>query len=220
MHRRRSRRSARSGRCRHRSAARKDAFREARADNNGCREPALTVAGPAYSGRVAYELAQVNVARLDAPLEHPRLRDFVAALDAVNQEADDAPGFLWRLQAEDGNATSIRAFEWDVQGAAGMIVNLSVWQSVDTLANYVFSGQHLAVMKRRREWFVPMREAYTALWWVPAGHRPTTDEAEQRVRLLREQGATSTSFTLRRSWPPPDQDADASVSRDDRMCPA
>lgn len=169
---------------------------------------------------MTYELAQVNVARLDAPLEHPRLRDFVAALDAVNQEADNAPGFRWRLQAEDGNATSIRAFAWDVQGAAGMIVNMSVWQSVDALANYVFSGQHLVVMKRRREWFVPMREAYTALWWVPEGHRPTTDEAEQRVRLLREQGPTSMSFTLRRSWPPPDQGADALVSRDDRMCPA
>lgn len=168
---------------------------------------------------MAYELAQVNVARLDAALEHPRLHDFVAALDAVNAEADNAPGFLWRLQADDGNATSIRAFELDIQGAAGMIVNMSVWLSVAALAEYVFSGQHLAVMKRRREWFVPMGEAYTALWWVPMGHRPTTHKAEERVRLLREQGPTSMSFTLRRSWPAPDPMLDSVVGRDGWLCP-
>lgn len=168
-----------------------------------------------------HQLAQVNVARLDAPLDAPRLRDFVDALDSVNADADSAIGFLWRLQAAEGNATSIRAFEWDVAGAAGMIVNMSVWDCVEALADYVFSGQHLAIMKRRGEWFVPMKQAYTALWWVPAGHRPTTDEAELRVRHLRQHGPTPTAFTLRRSWPPPEQEALAPVEgRPNWLCPA
>jgi hypothetical protein len=166
-----------------------------------------------------YELAQVNVARLDAPLDDPRLADFVAALDSVNADADAAPGFVWRLQTEDGNATAIRAFEWDVAGSAGMIVNMSTWTSVQALADYVFSGQHLAVMKRRREWFVPMSEAYTALWWVPAGYRPTTAEAEERVRHLREHGPTAHAFTIRRAWPAPDASAPVD-GRDDWLCPA
>lgn len=175
----------------------------------------------AYPAEVIHELAQVNVARLDAPLDHPRLHDFVMALDTVNSEADDAPGFIWRLQADDGNATSIRAFGWDVDGAAGIIVNMSVWTSVEALADYVYSGQHLAVMKRRREWFVPMREAYTALWWVPTGHRPTTAEAEERLRQLRRGGPTVNAFTLRRVWPPPGlHAAEARVSRDEWFCPA
>lgn len=167
-----------------------------------------------------FELAQVNVARLDAPLDHPRLHDFVAALDTVNAEADAAPGFRWRLQAEDGNATSIRAFEWDVQGAAGIIVNLTVWTSVEALGAYVFSGEHLAVMKRRREWFVPMREAYTALWWVPEGHRPSTQEAEEKIRHLREHGPSAEAFTMRRTWPAPGSHEAVSDGHADWLCPA
>src|SRR4051794_32047477 len=99
-----------------------------------------------------FELAQVNVARLLAPIDDPQLREFVAALDEVNAAADSAVGFRWRLQTEDGNATAVRAFEWDVDDGAGVIVNLSVWESVDALAEYVYSGLHVAVMRRRREW--------------------------------------------------------------------
>ena len=167
-----------------------------------------------------HEIAQVNVARLIAPLDHPRLHDFVAALDAVNAEADAAPGFKWRLQAEDGNSTSIRAFEWDIQGAAGIIVNLSVWSSVEALAGYVFSGEHLSAMKRRREWFVPMREVYTALWWVPEGHRPSTQEAEAKIRQLRKNGPTAEAFTMRRTWQAPGSSQPAMVGDANWLCPA
>ena len=169
---------------------------------------------------MTHELAQVNIARLDAPLDDPRLADFVAALDEVNADADAAPGFVWRLQTEDGNATAIRAFEWDTAGSAGMIVNMSTWTSVQALADYVFSGRHLEVMKRRREWFVPMREAYTALWWVPAGYRPTTAEAEERVRHLRAHGPTQHAFTIRRAWPAPGAAATPVDGRDDWLCTA
>ena len=110
-------------------------------------------------GGVDYVLAQVNVARLRAPLDSPMLADFVADLDPVNATADAAPGFIWRLQTEDGNATSVRAFEWDAAGSAGVLVNMSVWESVQALAGFVYSGMHRQVLRRRRRWFEPMAEA-------------------------------------------------------------
>jgi hypothetical protein len=153
---------------------------------------------------VDYVLAQVNVARLREPLDSPLLADFVADLDPVNATADGAPGFVWRLQTEDGNATSVRAFEWDAAGSAGMLVNMSVWESVEALAAFVYSGAHRQVLRRRRRWFERMTEAYTALWWIPRGHLPTTEEAEERVLYLRESGPTPYVFTLREHFPPPD----------------
>ena len=152
---------------------------------------------------MGFQLAQVNIARLVAPLDDPRLVEFVAALDPVNAAADAAPGFIWRLQTEDGNATAVRAFEWDTTGSAGVIVNMSIWRDVESLADFVYSEMHRQVLRRRRDWFVRMREAYTACWWVPSGHRPTTGEAEDRIRYLRAHGPTPYAFTLRIHYPPP-----------------
>lgn len=151
-----------------------------------------------------YHLAQVNIARLRAPIDSPELTGFVAELDPVNVVADAAPGFIWRLQTAEGNATSVRAFEWDQAGSAGVIVNMSVWASVEALAEFVYSGRHVAVLRRRREWFELMGEAYSALWWVPAGALPTTDDAEERVQSLRAHGPAPHAFTLRQHYPPPD----------------
>ena len=133
-----------------------------------------------------YLLAQVNIGRMREPLDSPLLADFVAALDPVNAAADAAPGFIWRLQTEDGNATAVHAFEWDQGRSAGVLVNMSVWESVEALAAYVYSDSHRQVLRRRRQWFERMAEAYAALWWIPRGHTPTTAEAEERVRHLRE----------------------------------
>ena len=168
-----------------------------------------------------HHLAQVNVSRLLAPLDSPLLTDFVAALDEVNAEADRSPGFVWRLQTEDGNAIAVRAFGWDVGDSHGVIVNLTVWRDVQALADYVFSGRHLDVMRRRRTWFERAAEATTAPWWVPAGSLPTTDDAEDRVRLLRAHGPTPGAFTFHSPFPPPGTRPDASVeSSDDWLCPA
>jgi hypothetical protein len=128
---------------------------------------------------------------------------FMAALDPVNAAAEQAPGFIWRLQTEDGNATAIRAFEWDAAGSAGVIVNMSVWTSAEHLGAFVCGKMHRQIMRRRREWFCLMREAYLACWWVPAGHRPGTGEAEDRIRYLRALGPTPHAFNLRVSYPPP-----------------
>jgi hypothetical protein len=172
-------------------------------------------------GGVDYVLAQVNVARLRAPLDSPLLADFVADLDPVNATADAAPGFIWRLQTEDGNATSVRAFEWDAAGSAGVLVNMSVWESVQALAGFVYSGAHRQVLRRRRRWFEPMAEAFTALWWIPRGHVPTTQEAEARVLHLREFGPTPRSFTLKEHFPPPDVVSSRPLrSPEEWTCPA
>lgn len=168
-----------------------------------------------------YLLAQVNIARLRAPLDSPVLADFVAALDPVNAAADAAPGFVWRLQTEDGNATSVRAFEWDEAGSAGVIVNLSVWESVEALAAFVYSDAHRRVLRRRRQWFVPMAEAHTALWWIPRGSVPVTGDAEERVRHLRAHGPAPHAFTLRTHFPPPGSAGQAPrPGPSDWMCPA
>ena len=132
-----------------------------------------------------HHLAEVNIARLRAPLDSEALAGFVAALDPVNASADEAPGFVWRLQTEDGNATAIQAFEWDAEGSAGVIVNISVWTSIETLADWVYGPVHRAVLLQRRNWFQQVTEATVALWWVLPGHLPTTSEAEWRVRHLR-----------------------------------
>lgn len=155
------------------------------------------------SVQVDWQLAQVNIARLQAPLDSQQLRGFVDALDPVNAAADAAPGFVWRLQTDDGNATAVRAFEWDAEESSGVIVNLSVWTDIEHLTTFVLSDEHRAILRQRREFFQRMPEAYLACWWVPAGHRPTTAEAEERIRYLRAHGPTPFAFTLRRHFASP-----------------
>jgi heme-degrading monooxygenase HmoA len=169
-----------------------------------------------------YVLAQVNVGRLVARADSPLIADFMAALDAVNAVADAAPGFVWRLQTEDGNATAVRGFERDADGApGGMIINLSVWESVEALAAYAYGDAHRAVLRRRREWFLPMRDAYLALWWIPRGHIPTVGEAEDRVRHLRAHGPTGQAFTLKIHFPPPESGESGLIrSPQEWSCPA
>ena len=167
-----------------------------------------------------YVVAQVNVARAVAPMDSPRLADFVAGLDPVNAVADTAPGFVWRLQTDEGNATSLRMFSDDAEGAdGGILVNLSVWESVADLAAFVYGPAHRAVLRRRREWFEQLREVYAALWWIPRGHIPTTAEAEDRIRYLRAHGPTPHAFSMRVHFPPPDAAASEPVlSPDDWAC--
>lgn len=156
-------------------------------------------------GEPTFELAQVNVARLAAPIDSVQLQPFVDAHEHVNAEAEASPGFRWRLQSENGNATDVVAFEWDhTEGDSGVIVNLSTWADAESLRAFVFGGDHVAYLRRRRDWFVPITEAHAVCWWVEAGHRPTTDEAEERVRHRRVHDATAHAFDLRSPYPPPD----------------
>jgi len=114
----------------------------------------------------SWHLAQVNVATLLAPLTSPQLAGFVGRLDEITALADDAPGFVWRLQTEDGDATAIRAFDDD-----RILVNMSVWENIHALGGFVYGSPHLEVLRRRRDWFARMTTPILALWWVPAGAR-------------------------------------------------
>lgn len=145
-------------------------------------------------------LAQVNVAQLLAPIDDPLLAEFVARLDEVNALADDAPGFVWRLQTEAGDATAIRAYD-----DARILFNLSVWRSADDLKAFVYRTAHNDVMRQRATWFERTTEPYTALWWVPEGHIPTVDEAKERLERLRRDGPGPEAFTFRRLFDPPTQ---------------
>jgi hypothetical protein len=167
-----------------------------------------------------YVVAQVNVGRLVAPLDSPQLADFVAWLEPVNAVADAAPGFVWRLQTEDGDATALRAFEHDAEGAdGGILINMSVWETVEDLAAFVYGDAHLAVLRRRREWFERLKDIYAAAWWVQRGHIPTIREAEERVKHLRAHGPTPHAFTLKVHFPPPGGATEPLRSPEDWACP-
>lgn len=147
-----------------------------------------------------YELAQLNVAVMNQPLESPGMADFVANLDRINGLAEQAPGFVWRLQTDEGDATGLRPF------GPNMLVNMSVWQDVEALKKFVYESMHAEIMRRRREWFERMSEAYLVLWWVPAGHRPTIDEAEARLALMRANGPSPAAFSFGQTFPAPGAD--------------
>lgn len=141
-------------------------------------------------------LAQLNIARLRFPLDGPELKDFVDALPEINALGDNSPGFVWRLQDESGDATGVaNPFGKDV------ILNLTLWESVEALRAYIYHTPHLEFMRRRREWFDHEGLPETlVLWWVPEGHLPTVDEAAERLAHLAQHGPTEHAFTLRKSF--------------------
>lgn len=145
-----------------------------------------------------HELAQLNVAVMKEPLESPSMADFVANLDRINALAEASPGFVWRLQTDGGDATALRPMGEDT------LVNVSVWQDVESLKKYVYESAHVEIMRRRKEWFERMREAYVVLWWVRKGHRPAASEAIAKLELLRAHGPTKDAFTFRHAFLPPD----------------
>ena len=147
----------------------------------------------------AYELAQLNIGVIKGPIDSPVMAEFVANLDRINALAERTPGFVWRLQTEEGNATAIRPYEDE-----RVAVNMSVWRDVESLNKYVYSSEHVQIMRRRREWFEKMDEAFLVLWWVPRGHRPTIEEAKAKLEILRAKGPTAEAFTFRQAFPPPD----------------
>lgn len=154
-----------------------------------------------------FHLAQVNIGRFRAPIDDPVMDGFRNALDPINALADRSPGFIWRLQTEDGNATAVRPYSHD----ALMAINLSVWESLETLQQYVYQSHHVHILRDRSKWFERIEGPILALWWVPAGHRPTVAEAVERLQYLKEYGPTSRAFTFRTPFPAP---GDPGASRD------
>lgn len=153
-----------------------------------------------------YQLAQLNIARMKYDFEGPEMEDFVDALDPVNASADASPGFVWRLQSDEGNAT-----EYMIWDDPHWLVNLSVWESLDDLKTFVRSDLHVSIMRRRREWFSEMVEAYVVLWWVPEGHRPTVAEAQAKLEQLRANGPGPEAFSFAKPFPSPQVELDRAV---------
>ena len=146
-----------------------------------------------------FHLAQINVGRLRAPVDHPMIADFKNNLDRINALADGLPGFVWRLKGEGDNATDIQPKPDDPLFA----INMSVWSDLDALAGFVYRSGHVEIMRRRREWFEAM-EVYMTLWWVPAGHTPTVEEGMAKLAVLEALGPTPDAFTFKVPFPAPD----------------
>jgi|SRR5687767_15044010 len=148
-----------------------------------------------------YHLAQINIARMLAPIDDPIMADFVAQLVPVNALADSSPGFIWRLQSESGDATSIQIYDDDL-----IIINLTVWESVDALREYVYKGSHHGVLRDRKRWFEKFDGPYYALWWIPAGHLPSPEEGKERLDYLREHGDSAYAFSFRNVFSQPSEE--------------
>ena len=162
-----------------------------------------------------YELAQLNIGIIKGAMDSPVMADFAAGLARINALAERSPGYIWRLQTEEGDATAIRPFENE-----NLLVNMSVWRDVDALRRYVYHSEHVELMRRRREFFERMPQAFLVLWWVPSGHRPDITEAMTRLAMLRERGAGPLAFTFREPWPAPDQAPSAAATGFGDECPS
>ncbi|KKC99340.1 DUF3291 domain-containing protein [Photobacterium halotolerans] len=145
------------------------------------------------------KLAQLNIALAKYPMDAPEIKDFVDNLAPVNAIAESSEGFIWRLQDESGDATSIQAFD-----DPNIIVNMSVWESVDSLKNFMFRTHHRDIMRRKAEWFHRPAEDTYVLWWVEDDHIPTIAEAKARLEYLRRQGDSPFAFTFKSNFTPED----------------
>jgi hypothetical protein len=162
---------------------------------------------------MTWYLAQLNIGRLRAEVDDPSVAEFMDNLDPINALAEASPGFVWRLQTDDGNATAIRAFDGDPL----MVLNLSVWETIEALADFAYRSAHTPFLRRRGEWFERLGEAYLVLWWIPAGTVPTVDEAIARLEHLRTDGTGPEAFTFRQPFPHPD--GPAVVADERNTCP-
>lgn len=145
--------------------------------------------------KLNYHIAQINIARMRTPIDHPIMADFVAQLDYINAIADKSPGFVWRLQTEEGNATQMRVFEDE-----RLIVNMSVWESIEALHDYAYRSEHAPLIGKRKTWFEPLGAPHQVLWWIPAGHIPTPQEGKERLAILAQHGPTGEAFTFKKPF--------------------
>ena len=145
-----------------------------------------------------YHIAQLNIARALADLEDESMSGFVNRLDEIKALAERAPGYVWRLQGEEGDATALRVFQDPM-----LIVNLTVWESLEALRDFVYRSSHAELIRGREAWFDKMGDAYMALWWVPAGEIPTVEQAKSKLQHIRRHGPTPEAFTFGKSFEPP-----------------
>ena len=148
-----------------------------------------------------YHIAQVNIGRIRGPLDSATMHGFMSRLDEINALADHSPGFVWRLQTDAGNATYFRPYPEDDR----VLLNMSVWESIEALKHYVYKTVHAEVLRQRHEWFDKFESSYLALWWVPMGHLPGIDQAKKRLAHLDAHGPTQFAFTFKKTFDPDDE---------------
>jgi hypothetical protein len=147
-----------------------------------------------------YHIAQINIGRIKGPLDGPIMAGFMARLDEINALADGSPGFVWRLQTSEGNATYFRPYDDDQ-----ILMNMSVWETVEDLRHFVYHTMHVELLRQRQEWFENFAGVYLALWWVPVGHIPGVDEAKKRLAHLDVHGPTQFAFTFKKIFQPDEE---------------
>ena len=154
-----------------------------------------------------YQLAQFNIARMLAPIDSPVMAGFVSQLPVINELADCSSGFVWRLQTAEGDATAVRIYDDPL-----IIVNMSVWESIDSLRNFAYKSAHAGPLRDRLQWFERPKEAHLCMWWIPAGHIPTVEEGRDRLAFRRAHGDTPVAFSFAKPHPAPDEPAGDSVA--------
>ncbi len=147
----------------------------------------------------SYHLVQSNVARMLGPIEDPVMAGFVERLEPLNALADASPGFVWRYQTDEGDATEVRVFNDEL-----ILFNMSVWESVEALENFVYRSDHVEALQKKAEWFERASRATLALWWIEIGHVPSVEEAKDRFDVLWRDGPSAEAFTFRDRFPAPD----------------
>ena len=146
-----------------------------------------------------YHLAQINIAQMKGKdVDDPIMKDFVDNIDRINQLAEASPGFVWRLKDDEDNALSINPFPDN-----SLLINVSVWEDVKSLEQYVYHSMHVEIMKRKREWFHHFNGFYYALWWIKAGAFPSAQQAAEKLKQLQVNGPSQEVFTFKEAYPPP-----------------
>jgi hypothetical protein len=144
-----------------------------------------------------FQIAEVNIGRVRASLEDESMQGFVSRLDEINALAEVSPGFVWRLKSDVGPSSYLKPYDDE-----RILVNLSVWESVEALKDYTYRTVHAELLRDRKSWFEKFEGVYLAMWWVPAGHMPSVDEAKQRLAHLEERGPSQFAFTFKSVVPP------------------
>lgn len=140
-------------------------------------------------------IAQLNIGKVRFDLESPQMSGFVDNLEPINAIAESSPGFVWRLKDESGDATNI-----EIENNPDIIVNMSVWENIEALKNFMFKTHHIDFLKRKKEWFVSIKEESYVLWWIPEGHIPSIQEAMEKLGHLRQYGESPEAFSFKGNY--------------------
>lgn len=142
-----------------------------------------------------HQLAQINIAHALDSMESETMKGFVDRLEEINTHADNSSGFVWRLKTEEGDATAIIAFDEPL-----MIINMSVWEDIESLKDFVYKSMHIDLIKDRDAWFNKISKVHQALWWIPKGHIPSVEEGKEKLKLLQQEGPNDKVFTFAKPY--------------------